>query len=142
MQYFWREIHLWEDMTILRGGRRLATKINITFLVGIDVFNIFHLTIFFEKTNIFQNNVFLQILSYRLLPFHTFLEVENFIMRSILYEECMLKKWSSRAFIFGKIFYLKPLNANFTSHLHPKNYKKNFLDFSHTQPSDAAIRSF
>ncbi len=34
----------------------LATKINITFLVGIEILNIFHLTIFSKKTNIFQNN--------------------------------------------------------------------------------------
>ncbi len=34
-QYFWRKLrktHLWEDMTILRGGGYQATKINITFL--------------------------------------------------------------------------------------------------------------
>ncbi len=40
-------------MTVLRGGGRLATKINITFLVGIDVLNIFYLTTFSEK-NIFS----------------------------------------------------------------------------------------
>ncbi len=40
--------HLWEDMAVLRGGGRLATKINITFFVGI-VLNIFHLTTFSEK---------------------------------------------------------------------------------------------
>ncbi len=34
-----------------RGGGRLATKINITFFVGIDVLNIFYLTIFFFKKN-------------------------------------------------------------------------------------------
>ncbi len=48
-------------MTVLQGGRRLATKINITFFVGNEVFNIFHKTIFFikqffRKNNIFQNN--------------------------------------------------------------------------------------
>ncbi len=34
----------------------LATKINVTFFVGIDVFNIFHSTTFSKKNNIFQNN--------------------------------------------------------------------------------------
>ncbi len=33
---------LWEDMTVLRRGRRLATKINMTFFVSIDVLNIFN----------------------------------------------------------------------------------------------------
>ncbi len=32
-----------------KGGGCLATKINITFSVGIDVLNIFHLTIFSKK---------------------------------------------------------------------------------------------
>ncbi len=35
------------------GGWRLATKINITFFVGTEILNIFHLTIFSEK-NIFS----------------------------------------------------------------------------------------
>ncbi len=39
-----------------RGGGRLATKINITFFVGIEVLNIFYLTIFSKKNNIFHNN--------------------------------------------------------------------------------------
>ncbi len=33
----------------------LATKINITFFVGINVLNIFYLTTFSKKNNIFQN---------------------------------------------------------------------------------------
>ncbi len=41
--------HLWEDMTILRGRGRLATKININFLVRNEVLNIFYLTIFSRK---------------------------------------------------------------------------------------------
>ncbi len=43
---------------------------------------------------IFQNNVFVQILFYpaNALP-HPFLENENFIMRSILYEEHVWKNW-------------------------------------------------
>ncbi len=32
------------------GRRRLVTKFNITFFVGIDVFNIFHSTTFSRKT--------------------------------------------------------------------------------------------
>ncbi len=36
-------------MNISRGGGRLATKINITFFVGIEVLNNFHLTIFSKK---------------------------------------------------------------------------------------------
>ncbi len=48
---------LWEDVTVLRGGGSLARKINITFFVGIDVLNIFHITTFSKKKrNIFQNN--------------------------------------------------------------------------------------
>ncbi len=43
-------------MTVLRGGGRLTTKVNITFFVGNEVLNIFHLTIFSQKSNIFQNN--------------------------------------------------------------------------------------
>ncbi len=42
--------HLWEDMTVLRGVGHLATKVNITFFVGVDVLNIFHLTTFSKKT--------------------------------------------------------------------------------------------
>ncbi len=42
--------HLWEDMTVLMGGGYLATKINITFFVGIDVLNSFHLITFLNKT--------------------------------------------------------------------------------------------
>ncbi len=34
----------------------LATRINITTFIGIDVLNIFHSTIFLQKNNIFQNN--------------------------------------------------------------------------------------
>ncbi len=54
-QYFWKKLwkpHLWEDMTVLRGGEEgcLATKINITFFVDIEVLNIFHLTTFSKKT--------------------------------------------------------------------------------------------
>ncbi len=37
-------------MTVLREGGRLARKIAITFFVGIKVLNIFHSTIFWEKT--------------------------------------------------------------------------------------------
>ncbi len=37
-------------MTVLRGGKRLATKIKIAFFVGIDVLNIFHLTTFSKKS--------------------------------------------------------------------------------------------
>ncbi len=46
-------------MTVLRGMGRLAMKVNVTFFVGIEVLNIFHLTIFFfeKKNNIFQNEV-------------------------------------------------------------------------------------
>ncbi len=44
-----------KDMTDLRGGEHLATKINRTFFVGIDVLNIFYLTIFSKKNDIFQN---------------------------------------------------------------------------------------
>ncbi len=40
------------------------------------------------------------------------------------------------------VFHFKPLNENFTFHLHPKNYKKNILDFSHTRPNNASIHSF
>ncbi len=36
------------------GRGHLGTKINITFFVGIDVLNIFYLTIFSKKNNIFQ----------------------------------------------------------------------------------------
>ncbi len=38
------------------GRGASGTKINITFFVGIDVLNIFHLTKFSKKNNIFQNN--------------------------------------------------------------------------------------
>ncbi len=38
------------------GRGHPATKINITFFVGTEVLNIFHLTIFLKKHNIFQNN--------------------------------------------------------------------------------------
>ncbi len=49
--------HLWEDLTVLRGSGRLATNINITFFVGVDVLNIFHLaTVSKKNNNIFQNN--------------------------------------------------------------------------------------
>ncbi len=41
-----------EGMTILKGGGSLATKINITFFVCIEVLNIFH-TIIFSKKGIF-----------------------------------------------------------------------------------------
>ncbi len=44
-------------MTVLRGVGRLATKINITFFVSIDVLNIFYLTTFSKKTIFFKNNV-------------------------------------------------------------------------------------
>ncbi len=57
-QYFWRKrrnTHLWEEMTHFEGRGHLATKINITFFVGIDVLNIFYLTTFSKKNNIFQN---------------------------------------------------------------------------------------
>ncbi len=71
-------------MTVLRGRARPATKINITFFVGYEALNIFLLTI---KKNIyiFQKNVLLQniVLSSNL---------KIFIMRSILYEERVLKK--------------------------------------------------
>ncbi len=43
-----------EDMTGLKGGARLSTKISITFFVGIEVLNIFHLTIFSTKTIFFS----------------------------------------------------------------------------------------
>ncbi len=46
--------HFWEDMTILRGRGRLATKININFLVGNEILNIFRLTIFKKKKTIFS----------------------------------------------------------------------------------------
>ncbi len=39
-----RKPHLWEYMTILRERGHLATKVSITFFVGIDVLIIFHLT--------------------------------------------------------------------------------------------------
>ncbi len=49
---------MWEDMTILRGREHSATKISITFFVGNEVLNIFHLTILFffflEKTIFFK----------------------------------------------------------------------------------------
>ncbi len=49
--------HLWEDMIVWRGAGRLATKVaKPFFVVGIEVLNIFHLTIFWRKNNIFQNN--------------------------------------------------------------------------------------
>ncbi len=37
------------------GRGRLGTKINITFFVGVEVLNIFHLIIF-PKKNFFQSN--------------------------------------------------------------------------------------
>ncbi len=37
--------HLWEDMTVLRGRERLATKIYNLFFVGIEILHIFHLII-------------------------------------------------------------------------------------------------
>ncbi len=43
-------------MTILKGRGRVATKININFFVRNEVLNIFYITIFPKKTNIFQNN--------------------------------------------------------------------------------------
>ncbi len=46
-------MHLWDDVTVLRGGMRLATKINTTFFVGIDVLNIFPLTTFSKKKQYF-----------------------------------------------------------------------------------------
>ncbi len=49
--------HLWEDMTILRRRGCLATKININFFVRNKVLNIFHVTIFSIKNNIFQQNI-------------------------------------------------------------------------------------
>ncbi len=50
--------HLWEDMTVWRGRRRLATKIDVIFFVGNVLLNIFYLTIFSKKKkpDIFQNN--------------------------------------------------------------------------------------
>ncbi len=45
-----------EDIIILRGRRHLATKPNITFFVGNEVLNIFHLTIFSKKKK--KNNIF------------------------------------------------------------------------------------
>ncbi len=42
-------------MAVLRGGGHMATKINITFFVGMDVLNIFFSNNFFEKNNIFRN---------------------------------------------------------------------------------------
>ncbi len=57
--------HLWVDMTVLRGRGRQATKINITFLVGYEALNTFHLTFFLnKKKQYFPNNIFLQLLSY------------------------------------------------------------------------------
>ncbi len=41
-------------MPVLRGGQRLATKINITFFLGIDVLNIFHFTTWKKKKTIFS----------------------------------------------------------------------------------------
>ncbi len=60
MQYFWRKLrktHLWVDTTVLRGGRRLVTEINITFFVGVEVLNIIHLTIFSRKRKFSEINV-------------------------------------------------------------------------------------
>ncbi len=42
-------------MTLLMERGRLVTKINIIFLIGNEVLNIFHLTIF-SKKNFSQNN--------------------------------------------------------------------------------------
>ncbi len=47
-----------------------------------------HNNFFFKPVN----NIFCKYCLTRLLLFHTFLEAENFMMRSILYEECMVKK--------------------------------------------------
>ncbi len=41
--------NLWEDMTVLRGMEHPATKINKTFFVGNEVWNIFDLTIVLKK---------------------------------------------------------------------------------------------
>ncbi len=46
---------LWEDMTVLGGGkRRLETKINITLIGGNNILNTFHLIIFLKKKTIFS----------------------------------------------------------------------------------------
>ncbi len=42
--------YLWEDKIFLRGEGRLTTKISITFFVGIEILNIFHLINFRKKT--------------------------------------------------------------------------------------------
>ncbi len=34
---------------VLRGGGRLAIKINVTFFLGIEILSIFHFNNFFEK---------------------------------------------------------------------------------------------
>ncbi len=58
--------HLWEDLTRLWERGYVATKINMTFFVGSEVLNIFHLPIFWKKTkqknNFFQNNCETQLL--------------------------------------------------------------------------------
>ncbi len=41
--------HLWEDMTVLGGRGHLSTKVNITYVVGNEVLNIFHFTVFLTK---------------------------------------------------------------------------------------------
>ncbi len=47
-----QKAHLWEDMTVLRGGAS-GDKNQNNFFVGIDVLNIFHLTIFSKKNQYF-----------------------------------------------------------------------------------------
>ncbi len=71
------------------------------------------------------------------LPGCYLLSREVFRMRNVWWENL-----GNMAFLFGKIFHLKLLNENFSSHLLQKNYKKIFLDVSHVEPSDAAICYF
>ncbi len=73
-------------------------KINVIFFVGYEASNIFHLTIFSKKKTFSKITFFGKYCRTRLLPFYIFLEAENVIMRSILYEKCRVKKLEVHGF--------------------------------------------
>ncbi len=53
---FFEKTHLWEDMTVLAGGGRLATKNQYNLFCRHRRLEYFSFNKFFEKNNIFQNN--------------------------------------------------------------------------------------
>ncbi len=140
-QYFWKKLRKTicgkgVDMTILRGRGHLATKINIAFFVEYEALNIFIQQV--KKKTFSKIMFFCKILSYPATTFQRLFKSWKSYHEKGFVWNVWWKNWSNTAFLLSKIFHLKPLNANFTSHLHLKNYKKMFLDFSHTQRSDAA----